>query len=554
MSLLFQLLEDMCFSAIIAYLLGRNRRIMEMAINPYSFLPWLLFTLIFSLLSIISTYYGTQIGGALASTRIVGTLMGGIIGGPYVGLSVGIISALHRYSLGGFTAASCAFATLLAGIFAGQLRHRIGFHRLNWQIAVVVAILAEIMQKSFTLIFAKPFETALAFEKIVAIPTTFVTVTGVGLFVLILKDMQLQSESIGARSAQLSLTIADETLTWLRHGLNCESAQKAAEIIKNLTNADAVAITDQHKILAFTGSGIDHHGTGNPILSDITKQVLNTMEPVIFRDGPHCPNPNCPLTCGVVAPLIIKNEAIGTLKLYKTRSNGLTATETQMVQGLARLLASQLALAEIDRQRELREQAEFKALQAQINPHFLFNTLSIIMSFCRTAPDTARDLLANLSDMLHFNITKHEAKITIEEEFLSVQAYLEIAKVRFGSRLTVNTFLEPQLNACLIPSFSIQPLVENALSHGLFPKPTDCHLDLLIKEENNKLVISIKDNGIGMSEKKRANLICGKSTGIGVANVYNRLQSLYAEQSIFTIDSKEQSGTTITIKIPREWR
>ena len=106
MALLFALLGDMCFSAVIAYLLGRSQRIVSMAMHPYTLSAWLIFTSIFSFLSIISSYYGTPIGGALASTRIVGTLMGGIIGGPWVGLSVGIVGALHRYSLGGFTAPS----------------------------------------------------------------------------------------------------------------------------------------------------------------------------------------------------------------------------------------------------------------------------------------------------------------------------------------------------------------------------------------------------------------------------------------------------------------
>lgn len=554
MFLLFQLLGDMCVSAIVAYLLGRNKKIMQYAIHPYSIFAWGLFTTIFSLLAIISSYYGTAIGGALASTRIVGTLMGGIIGGPYVGLSVGIISALHRYSLGGFTAASCAVATLLAGILAGILRSRIGFHNLNWKMAALIALFAEILQKGFTLAFAKPFETAWAFEKVAAIPTTGVTVVGVSLFVLILKDMQLQTELVGAKAAQISLAIADQTISYLRGGLTANSAEKTAVIIQKLTNADAVAITDKKTILAFVGLGKDHHEEGRPILSDSTQQAISTMKTVIFRDGPHCPYPGCPLSCGVIAPIIIKNEVVGTIKLYKTKSNGLTVIETQMVTGVARLLASQLVLAEVDKQRSLREQADFKALQAQINPHFLFNTLSIIMSFCRTNPTIARELLANLSEMLHFCFVKHEAQITLEEELTSVEAYFAIAKVRFGDRLTIKTTFALHLSSCLIPAFSIQPLVENALSHGLFPKPANCHLLLQITEADQQLIILIKDNGVGMDEEKVAELLSCQSKGIGVANVYQRIQGLYQKRSQFLIESKNGYGTKITIKIPLERR
>ena len=552
MSLLFPLLGDLCFSLVIAYLLGRNRRVLQMAENPYTLSAWLLFTTIFSLLSIISSYYGTPIGGALASTRIIGTLMGGIIGGPYVGLSVGIISALHRYSLGGFTAASCAAATFLAGILAGMLRHRIGFQRLNWKVAILTALSAEILQKGFTLAFASSFEAAWAFEEVAAIPTTLVTMIGSTLFVLILKDLKRQNELTGARSAQLALTIADQTLIWLRGGLTPDSAQKAAGLIRQLTQADAVAMTDRHSILAFTGAGSDHHTTGSSHLSQITQEALKTMQPVIFRDGPHCSEPDCPLACGIVAPLIIKNEPVGTIKFYKTRQHGLTVTETKMVEGLAKLLASQLALAELDRQHALREQAEFKALQAQINPHFLFNTLSIIMSFCRTSPDTARDLLANLSAMLHFSFAKHAAKITVEEELTSVAAYLEIAKARFGSRLTVELRIPEAVHSCLIPAFSLQPLVENALSHGLFPKPDDCRLTLDIHPEKEQLCISIADNGVGIGREQCGQLQNGTAGGIGLNNVRHRIAGLYPGRSEFQLLSREREGTSITMKIPLE--
>lgn len=554
MNLILKLLGDMCFSAVIAYLLGRNRRIMQMAVNPRTKTAWLFFTLVFSALSIISSYYGVRINGALASTRIVGTIMGGLIGGPYAGFSVGLISGLHRYYLGGFSAPSCAVATFIAGWGAGLLRERIGFQNLNWHIAAGIALGAELLQKGLTLACAKPFEAALAFEQTAALPTTAVTILGTSLFVLILNDMQMQYELEGARSAQLALAIADETLPHLRQGLNAASAQQVAEIIKNLTKADAVSLTDRKNILAFLGLGHDHHLNGHSILSDSTQKALHTCEPVIFYDGPHCPVPGCPLVCGVVAPLVVDKQAVGCLKFYKTKEHMLSEPEIETVRGLAKLLASQLALAEVDHQQALRKQADFKALQAQINPHFLFNTLSIIMSFCRTAPETARELLIELSEMLHFNFAKHEDKIPVQEEFNSIKAYLNIAKARFGSRLTLHAVLAPTVADALIPAFSLQPLVENAMIHGLFHKPADCRLDLDIQRVENRLVITIADNGIGMTPEQQEKLLQGASQGIGFANVYQRLQSLYPGQQPLTMVSAANAGTTITINLPLERR
>ena len=554
MNLVLKLLGDMCFSAVIAYLLGRNRRIMQLAVNPRSKTAWLFFTVVFSALSIISSYYGVRINGALASTRIVGTLMGGLIGGPYAGFSVGLISGIHRYFLGGFTAPSCAIATFIAGWAAGLLRDRLGFPNLNWRIAAVIALGAEVLQKGLTLAFAKPFAAALAFEQTAALPTIAVTILGTSLFVLILNDMRIQYELEGARAAQLALSIADETLPHLRQGLNANSAQKVAEIIKKLTSADAVSITDRENILAFLGLGHDHHQNGHSILSDSTQKALKTKEPVVFFDGPHCPVPGCPLVCGIVAPFVINKQAVGCLKFYKTKNHMLSEPEIETVRGLARLLASQLALAEVDRQQALRKQADFKALQAQINPHFLFNTLSIIMSFCRTAPETARELLTELSEMLHFNFAKHEDKIPVQEEFNSIKAYLNIAKARFGSRLTLHAVLEPTVADALIPAFSLQPLVENALNHGLSYKPTDCRLDLDIQNVQDRLVITLADNGIGMTSEQQAKLLQGASHGIGFANVYQRLQSLYPGQQPLQLVSAANAGTTITINLPLERR
>lgn len=150
------LLGNVCISAMVAYLLGRNKRFRQYIMAPLTLQSAVVFTVVCSLLAIISSYYGTRINGALASTRIVGVLMGGIIGGPWVGMATGIIGGLHRYSLGGFTAFSCGLATFLAGIMAGLVRSRYPFEKMNWKIAAGIALFAEVIQKSLTLILAKP--------------------------------------------------------------------------------------------------------------------------------------------------------------------------------------------------------------------------------------------------------------------------------------------------------------------------------------------------------------------------------------------------------------
>jgi LytS/YehU family sensor histidine kinase len=552
MRLLFMLLGNVCIPAMVAYLVGRNKRFRQYILAPLTFRSALVFTAVCSFLAIISSYYGIRIYGALASTRIVGVLMGGIIGGPWVGLATGIIGGLHRYSLGGFTALSCGIATFLAGIMAGLVRSRYSFASLNWKVAAGIALAAEVLQKSLTLILAKPFEQALAFERTAALPTTAVTVVGTVLFVLILQDMQKQYETAGADAAQISMHIANETMPYLRKGLDRESAQKAADIILSVANVDAVAITNGEECLAYAGLPSPYHAPGVKIHFPETKKVLETGQISVFAGDHGCGDPHCPLYYGIVVPLMVHHKPAGVVRFYQTRKKGLSQVDVEMAEGVARLLSTQIELADYEEQRLLREQAEFKALQSQINPHFLFNTLSIIMSLVRTRPETARELLINLSDMLHFTFAHHEPRIRLEEELRNVEAYLNIVQVRFGDRLTTEIDIPPDRSLLdeLVPAFMLQPLVENAVTHGLFEKAEDCQLYLSIARENDRLRFVIRDNGVGMSAEQLQKLENMESKGIGTANVMQRIAKIYQGKGTITFQSKEGNGTTVTISLP----
>jgi len=120
--------------------------------------------------------------------------------------------------------------------------------------------------------------------------------------------------------------------------------------------------------------------------------------------------------------------------------------------------------------------------------------------------------------------------------------------------LTIETYLNDDLKGCLIPAFTIQPIVENAVKHGLFPKTSDCHLNINISKTDGSLVVSIIDNGVGMSEDKQKVLLSLKSEGIGISNVVKRIRGLYKERSEIIVKSKEGVGTSFTIKIPFERR
>lgn len=552
--LLLELIRDMSLIALAAYLIGRSRFIISCVQYPTRLRSFFTLVSIFSLISIIGTYSGIPIEGGFANTRMVGTLMSGFMGGPLVGLCTGLISGVHRYLQGGFTSETCAVAAILSGLFAGLVREKYGLQHLTWKTGAMVALTAEVIQKIMVLIFAKPFEAALALEKIIAIPTTIVTVLGTVVFILIIENIKSEQDNYGAKAAELSLEIASRTLSFLRHGLTTESAQKTAEIIFTLTKVDSVSITDCNVVLAYIGLGDDHHKVGEPIMTRSTMQVLEEGRSLVINslEARGCPVLGCPLQSGVIAPLLIHGSPIGTIKLSKKQQEDVSELDLRIVDGVANLLSVQIQLAEVDQQRLMREKAELKALQAQINPHFLFNTLNIIMSFCRTNPDIARNLLVHLSTLMQRSFSEHRNFVTIREELEAVEAYLEIAKCRFGNRLTVQIETDPAVLNTSIPLLSIQPLIENAIQHGLFPKINNCILTLTAKEDHHDVVIRVADNGVGMESGRLQCVLSAKAEGIGIRNVNGRMTSIYGNNYQISIDSEEGKGTQVTLRIPKE--
>ena len=476
------------------------------------------------------------------------------MGGPWVGGTVGLISGTHRYLLGGFTAEVCGISAVIGGLMAGFARQRRGINRLDWKAGALLALVGEFVQKSLVILFAKPFEAAVSLEKAIAVPTTVVTVLGTIIFITIIKDLQSSREAHRADAAELSLEIASRTLPYLRQGLTEASAVKTAQIIYELTKVDSVSITDAARVLAFVGAGDDHHRVGEAIMTQSTHKSIQEKRLVVMYTPEErgCPVADCPLKSGVVAPLFVHgDEVAGTIKLSRKEINGVSEVDIRLADGLAHLLSVQIQLAEGDKQKKMREKAEFKALQAQINPHFLYNTLNTIMSFCRTSPETARNLLAHLATLMQRCFDNRTEFISLKNEMDGIVAYLEIAKVRFGSRLAVDIDIDPTLEQAQIPPLTLQPLVENALDHGLFPKVSDCRLTINGRLTNEGMLLCIQDNGVGISPQKLAGLMT-ESERIGVKNVSQRLKSLYGEPYGLSIASHPDAGTQATIRIPFE--
>lgn len=358
-------------------------------------------------------------------------------------------------------------------------------------------------------------------------------------------------------SLEDALQIGHAAMPYLRQGLNEDSAQKITEIIHKITEVDAVAITDRDKVLGFSGIGCNRHRSGGPILTGATRVVLNTgrLEEVMDPESLACDEPGCPhpLKSAVIAPLTFRSRVVGTVKLYRTSQERLPPYVRRIGVGVAQLLSIQMELAEADRQRELATKARLEALQAQIRPHFLFNVLNTIIYFSRTDVEKARELLIQLSTFFRRSLSTRGNFITLQEEMEYLNTYLSLERARFGDKLEVRLRIDPRALGQKVPILTLQPLVENAVVHGIAPMEAHGVVAVSARRSRGHVVVTIVDNGVGMSEEEMHHIFdqgFGQGMGLGLSNVNDRLISLYGPAYRLRVRSRPKAGTVVRLRVP----
>ncbi|MFF0827775.1 ECF transporter S component [Brevibacillus sp. NPDC003359] len=560
MALMVPLTERTAVLIVAALLFTRVRAFRSILNQQATWREKALMVVIFSAISILGTYNGIWYQDAIANSRVIGTVVAGLLAGPGVGLMTGLIAGIHRYSLGGFTDLACAISTISEGLFAGLIYQfrRNRSKKIGWTTALVVGFFAEWLQMGIVLLIARPYADALALVQAISVPMSIVNSVGIAILIIIIDLAKKEEDRIGALQAQRTLQVADKTLSYLRQGLTYNSAQKVAEEILRTTRVAAVAITDTRSVLAHVGAGSSHHVVGEGITTKATREVLSTKEVKIAQTKEEigCRETNCSLRYAILVPLMRRREVAGVLKLYQDRSRKLSAVDLELVRGLGNLISSQLELAELEKQSRLLADAEIKALHAQINPHFLFNALNTIVSFIRFRPEQARELLIHLGEYFRRNLHDSGGYVSLARELEHIEAYLAIERARFGDKLHVEYDIEDGVERFTVPGLILQPLVENAVKHGLLPKREGGTVVIRARRKEKQIVeLTVADNGVGMDGDPFEPAIAERSkgrqlSGIGLANVKSRLQSIYGDPYGIVIESKSGSGTTCTIQLP----
>ncbi|AXT86231.1 sensor histidine kinase [Aeromicrobium sp. A1-2] len=333
------------------------------------------------------------------------------------------------------------------------------------------------------------------------------------------------------RATYRTLHTASLAAPALRLGLDKDSATRAIPHVRALLGTSTVAITDMHGPLAWGGQRreVDVEVLMSDALARGTTQASDRV---------------------IVAPLSVEQRVVGSIVVISDEASaGLVRATTEV----ARWMSSQLELAELSESRTALMEAELRALRAQISPHFIYNSLGAIASFVRTDPERARELLLEFADFTRYSFREHGEFTTLAEELRSIERYLVLEKARFGDRLRVVTRVAPEVLSVTLPFLSVQPLVENAIRHGLEAKDGDGTLTVIALDEGAECVITIEDDGVGADPDVVRDVLIGRTTSgsVGLANVDERLRTVYGDEYGIVVETAPGLGTKVTLRFPK---
>jgi two-component system LytT family sensor kinase len=338
----------------------------------------------------------------------------------------------------------------------------------------------------------------------------------------------------------------------LREGLTSAGARRAGPHLRTLLGTAAVALTDATSTLAWDGAG-DHHASAAirhaaGMLASGRTTVLDARQ--IDAEGGACPVLDCPIRTAVVVPVTGAEAVVGALIAYGPMVSAGLVRATEEV---AKWVSTQVELAELDRSRTRAMEAELRALRAQISPHFVYNSLAAIASFVRTDPERARELLLEFADFTRYAFRRGGEFTTLADELRNIERYLVLEQARFGDRLQVQLRIAPEVLPVAVPFLAIQPLVENAVRHGLLAKPGVGRITLVAEDAGSQALIWVEDDGVGADPELIRRVLAGQLDGdsVGLANVDARLRQVFGEGYGLVVETAPGAGTKVSFRVPK---
>ena len=356
-----------------------------------------------------------------------------------------------------------------------------------------------------------------------------------------------RSTGIPEDGMQAALHAATSTLPHLRRGLSGRTAERAVPYLRALTGAAAIALADTRSVLAIDGEGREQVRPGD-LLSRLLERARDNRLHIVPRLVSS--DPTCPLKSAVLAPLVAQDKRIGTLIAFYRSTGRPSHHELRVVQEAASLVSAQVELSLVAEQEERLAQAELRALRAQISPHFIYNALAAVAGDIHARPEEARDLLIDFAEFTRYLFRDGRSYVTLGEEIEHVERYLRLEQARFRESLHVTIDVPESTRGTVVPAMSVQPLVENAVRHGVERRAGTGRVTISAQIVGGDVELRVSDDGIGIEPERLGAVLAGAGGGIGVSNVDGRLRATFGERYALRIESDLGEGTTAVMTVP----
>jgi LytS/YehU family sensor histidine kinase len=494
-------------------------------------------------LGILGTYLGIRYKGAIVNYRDTGVIVASLIGGMPAGIISAIIAAAHRMLLGGVTAFPCFLGTMTAGIVSGILSHIYGRRIFNVEFATLYTAVIEMVHLAFVLFMVQPHTLAVDISKTVMFSMVVTNTFSVAVLVAIFSETEKDFENITATTTSAIFKIVENTIDIVKDGL-AKNAEKLAEEIKNHTDFDAVAITDKNIVLAHVGEGKDHHLPNAPILTKATREVLEKGKGRIIRRKSliGCSKEECPLKSAVIAPIkLVDGSVIGSIKFYRTTEYAITTSDVELARGLSQIISMEVSLSKALKDSQMMYEVRYRSLLSKFKPHFLFNALNVISYLVKNDPHKAREMIFELSELLRYTVKQENTMIDVKKEMEFVKHYLQFMKYRYDDEFEYE--ISNEVNEKVqIPSFILQPIIENSIKHAKIPSKK-LKISVRCGKKNDKIFLEVKDNGKGFSNS-------GRLKGVGMKLLKERLNNLFGSNAKISIKTALNRGCETRIYLP----
>jgi two-component system LytT family sensor kinase len=356
-----------------------------------------------------------------------------------------------------------------------------------------------------------------------------------------------RSLGIPEAAMQAALHAASATLPFLRRGLSARTAEGATPHLRALMGAAAIALADTRAVLAIDGEGREQVRPGDllsRLLAASRDNRLHMVPRLVSSD------PSCPLRSAVLAPLMVQGKRAGTLIAFYRSVGRPSHHELRVVQEAASLVSAQVELSVVAAQEERLAQAELRALRAQISPHFIYNALAAVAGDIHVRPDDARELLTDFAEFTRYLFRDGRSYVTLGEEVEHVERYLRLEQARFRDSLHVTFDIPEDTRSAIVPAMSVQPLVENAVRHGVERRAGSGRVTITARVAGGDVELRVSDDGVGIEPERVPDVLAGAGGGIGLSNVDQRLRSTFGEPYALQIESTPGAGTTAIMTVP----